>query len=99
MCYIQTGPSAGTQSCEDIAPDLREFTAAEAAEWTETKCGVMKAMGEEHRSCNGRRTNFPCIVQGLVQWEHRGVTKPAGTKGGRQTFSRRCPSTHLGKDV
>lgn len=63
--------------------DLQEVTVRETDEQTMTTHSVMKVMGEEHQNCCGKKTNFPCIVQGPVLWQHRGeVTNPTRTERG-----------------
>lgn len=65
----------------------------ETGEHTVTTHGVMKAVGEELRSCFGKRTDFPCIVQGPV-WKCRGgvTNTPELSVGGR--LSPEVAQTH-----
>lgn len=72
-----------TKLQKDTLHELQELTVGETDERTKTIWSVMKATTEEHRSCKGKRTSFPCIVPGLMLWEHRGgVTNPTETGGG-----------------
>lgn len=44
------------RGAEDMIHDLQDFTVGETDEQPMTMHCVMKAMGEEHQSCRGKRT-------------------------------------------